>query len=80
MSKRKDINKLEARVDNLQGTVTKLQDKVNLLEEVLVKAGIIEDLDMTDVLYRTVPNDDPWSLLYGSNKRIPFVVNEAKVK
>ena len=81
MNKRKnEVEYLGTRVTNLRETVAKLEDKINLLEKILVKSGIIEDLDMTDVLYRTEPFDNPYGWGFSITQKIPFVVNEIKVK
>jgi hypothetical protein len=81
MNKRKnEVEYLGTRVTNLRETVAKLEDKINLLEKILVKSGIIEDLDMTDVLYRTEAFDDPYGWGFSTTRKIPFVVNEIKVK
>jgi hypothetical protein len=70
---KKQFQEFENEMDKVLG---ELEDKVITLEKVLLKAGIIEDLDLTDVLYRT--ETDLWS--YNFSKKIPIIVNEAKVK
>ena len=80
MNKKKHIQYLENRTSTAQQDIQELYQKVKQLETVLIKAGIIEDLDMTDVMYRKETITDPWGVLYNETKRIPFVVNEAKLK
>jgi hypothetical protein len=81
MSKRKnEVEYLGTRVTNLRETIAKLEDKVDLLEKIITKSGLIEDLDMTDVLYRTEVVDDPYGWGFASTRKIPFVVNEVRVK
>lgn len=80
MNKKEQIQNLNNRVSTYQQDIQNLYDKVNQLETILIKAGIIEDLDMTDVMYRKEVVSDPWDVLFSTTKRIPFVVNEAKLK
>ena len=80
MNKKEHIQHLENRTSTAQQDIQELFQKVKQLETVLIKAGIIEDLDMTDVMYRKETIIDPWGVLYNETKRIPFVVNEAKLK
>ena len=76
VTNQQQINKLEARLDNANGLIHRLENEIEQLQNVLVKSGIIEDTDMSDVMYRSVR--DPWSLT--GTHRIPFIVNQAKVK
>lgn len=80
MNKKEHIQYLNNRVSTTQQDIQDLYEKVKQLEAVLIKAGIIEDLDMTDVMYRKEVVNDPWDVLFSTTKRIPFVVNEAKLK
>jgi hypothetical protein len=77
LAKHEDLEKRFVESENeFDRILGELESQVNVLEEVLIKSGIIEDLDLSDVLYRT--QKDLWS--YNFAKKIPFVVNEAKVK
>ena len=60
----------------------KLETRVSQLESIIEDAGIIEDIDMSDVKYRekevVLENG-----LFGPQKyvnKIPYIVNEVKVK
>lgn len=61
----------------LREDISTLKAEVKNLTDILVEANIIEDIDMSDVKYRTVKDISGW---YEYNRRVPYIVNEVKVK
>lgn len=62
----------------LREDIATLKAEVRNLTDILVEANIIEDIDMSDVKYRTIKYDNGgW---YPQTIRVPYIVNEVKVK
>lgn len=61
----------------LREEISTLKAEVRNLTNILVEANIIEDIDMSDVKYRTVVIEDAW---FPIKRQVPYIVNEVKVK
>lgn len=68
-----DISDLKS--DNKSKTlqIDELFRRIQELENIIIKSGIVEELDTTDIV--NLPNNDPWSL----SDKSKYVVNKVKI-
>lgn len=70
---------VKKRLDNGQERLAKLEHEISVLKDIIRTAGIVEDIDLSDVRYRTEIN---YEGIFGIpvEKKIPYVINEVKTK
>lgn len=71
-------NTLKYEVQELTTWISKLQGEVNFLNNVIKEAGIVEDVDVSDIKFRDVKHSNG---IFGSyTSREAYQINQVKVK
>jgi cob(I)alamin adenosyltransferase len=70
------------KLESNEKRISKLETRIEQLESIIEDAGIIEDIDMSDVKYREKSVQYTGGLFGPTTftHKVPYVVNEVKVK
>lgn len=72
-SNKKKIERLEEQLEYRSQAINRAFERINALEDVLRRSGIVEELDTTDVI-----NLAEWTG-FGTTYTKPYVINKPKV-
>lgn len=69
----------KSRLNDGAKRLAKLEQEVSVLKDIIKTSGIVEDIDLSDVRYRT---EISYAGVFGFpvEQKIPYVINEVKTK